>query len=88
MKISVELFITNFCPRCASARDTLAATIETVGNNQIEVKMVDVVQEIDHAVVVGVRAIPAVAIDGELVWTGGIDGNLRSTLIDNLNTRL
>jgi len=87
MKISVELFITNFCPRCASARDVLAATIESLGNDQFDVKMIDVVQEIDHAVAVGVRATPAIAVDGKLVWTGRIDGNLRATLIDSLSDR-
>jgi len=87
MKVRVELFITNFCPRCVSARDTLTATIETLGKGRFDVTIVDVVQEIDHAVAVGVRATPAIAVDGKLVWTGQVDGKLRSTLIDSLNNR-
>jgi len=88
MKLRVELFITDFCPRCGSARDVLAATIETLGKkDSFEVRTVNVVEEIDHAVAVGVRATPAIAIDGTLVWTGGIDGNLKTTLIDSLNSQ-
>lgn len=85
MKLIVELFITDFCPRCGSARDTLTATIKDLGKDRFDLRTVNVVEEIDHAVAVGVRATPAIAIDGTLVWTGGIDGNLKTTLIDSLN---
>ena len=67
MTVKVELFTAGFCSRCRSARTALVRAIEDLGQEQFELHLLDVVEEIDHAVEVGVRATPAIAVDGELV---------------------
>ena len=67
MTVKVELFTAGFCSRCRSARTALVRAIEDLGQEQFELRLLDVVEEIDHAVEVGVRATPAIAVDGELV---------------------
>ena len=67
MTIKVELFTADFCSRCAGARTALIRAIEDLGQEQFDLRLLDVVKEIDHAVEVGVRATPAIAVDGELV---------------------
>ncbi len=67
MTVKVELFTADFCSRCRSARTALVRAIEDLGQEQFELRLLDVVEEIDHAVEVGVRATPAIAVDGELV---------------------
>ena len=65
--VKVELFTANFCSRCAGARTALLRAIEDLGQERFEMCLLDVVEEIDHAVALGVRATPALAVDGELV---------------------
>ncbi len=67
MTVKVELFTAGFCSRCRSARTALVRAIEDLGQERFELRLLDVVEEIDHAVEVGVRATPAIAVDGELV---------------------
>ncbi len=67
MTVKVELFTADFCSRCAGARTALVRAIEDLGQERFELRLLDVVEEIDHAVEVGVRATPAIAVDGELV---------------------
>ena len=66
--MKVELFQSAGCKRCAAARDELEALAEhTVPG--VEWRVVDAGAEIDYAVEVGVMSLPAVAIDGELVFS-------------------
>ncbi len=65
--VKVELFTADFCSRCRSARTALVRAIEDLGQEQFELRLLDVVEELDHAVEVGVRATPAITVDGELV---------------------
>ncbi len=67
MTVKVELFTADFCSRCRSARTALVRAIEDLGQERFELRLLDVVEEIDHAVEVGVRATPAITVDGELV---------------------
>ena len=65
--VKVELFTADFCSRCRSAKTALLGAIEDLGRERFELRLLDVVEEIDHAVALGVRATPAIAVDGELV---------------------
>ena len=42
---------------------------KSIGADQLVLQQVDVVKEIDHAVALGVLSTPAVAVDGELLFT-------------------
>lgn len=66
--MKVELFHTPGCPACVVARDELrTAALETV--RDIEWHEMNVVDNLDQAVELGVLTLPAVVIDGELVFT-------------------
>ena len=65
--VKVELITADFCSRCAGARTALVRAIEDLGQERFELRLLDVLEEIDHAVALGVLATPAIAVDGELV---------------------
>ena len=69
MTIKVELFASPGCTHCAHARQQLQRMVEAIGDDRLEWRAVEVLDEIDYAVAIGVLATPAIAIDGELVFT-------------------
>jgi hypothetical protein len=66
--VKIELFYTPGCEKCDVAREGLKATAKEVspGINWRELNALD---ELDYAVKVGVVTLPAIAIDGELVFS-------------------
>ncbi len=69
MTIKVELFASPGYTHCARARQQLQRMVEAIGDDRLEWRAVEVLDEIDYAVAIGVLATPAIAIDGELVFT-------------------
>ncbi|MDT8385739.1 MAG: thioredoxin family protein [Gammaproteobacteria bacterium] len=67
--INVEIFTAPNCNQCGRAVTLVQSVVEEIGNDRIQWRRVDVVAELDHAVAMGVRATPAIAIDGKLVFT-------------------
>lgn len=66
--MKVELFQSAGCKRCAAKRDSLReAAYKTVPG--IQWREVDAAQEIDYAVDLGVMGLPAIAVDGHLVFS-------------------
>lgn len=68
MPIEVETFSTAGCGRCAETRDALKAVVDEFGAERVCWRELDVLQEIDYAVQLGVVSPPAMAIDGELLF--------------------
>ena len=68
MPIKVEAFSTPGCSQCAEVRDALKAVVDELGAERVSWRELDVLEEIDYAVELGVMAPPAIAIDGELVF--------------------
>lgn len=66
--MKVELFQSAGCKRCAAARDVLKALAERTVPG-VEWRIVDAAVEVDYAVAVGVMSLPAVAVDGQLVFS-------------------
>lgn len=66
--MKVELFYSPGCPECTAAQARLRAAAEDAVSN-IEWREVSAVEEIDHAVELGVLTLPSIVIDGELVFT-------------------
>lgn len=66
--MKIELFYTPGCENCADARDDLRAAAKEVvpGVTWRELNTLD---ELDYAVELGVLTLPAVAIDGEVVFS-------------------
>lgn len=64
--ILVEVFSTPGCVGCAQARATLKAIAD--GLSGVRWRDVNILDELDYAVELGVLGAPALAIDGELVF--------------------
>ena len=69
MTVIVDLFSSNVCSRCAQAKTDLRELIDELGAQQFELRIIDVVENLDYAVEVGVLATPALAVNGELIAT-------------------
>ncbi len=70
MSVKVEIFSSPGCTKCSQARKVLRRLAEEVGHERIEWREVNVLNELDYAVSLGVLSTPAIAIDGYLVFTG------------------
>ena len=69
MTIKVEVFSAPGCTRCGQAKDVLRKVAEEIGGGRIEWREVNVLDEIDRAVKLGVLSTPAIAVNGKLVFT-------------------
>lgn len=68
MKILIETFSAPGCAKCAQTRQALKSIAEELGKDRFVWREVNVLEEIDYAVQLGVLAPPSLAIDGELVF--------------------
>lgn len=64
----LELFTANVCAHCVRAKSVLTGLVEELDDDQIELIFIDVVENIDHAVEMGVLVTPALAVNGKLVF--------------------
>ena len=83
--ITIELFSASACNRCGEARKRLQTMMDELGDGRIQYRELDVLEELDYAVSLGVLTTPAIAIDGELVFTSlPSTTKLRSVLDERL----
>lgn len=66
--MKVELFHAPGCSKCAAAREDLKA-IAMAARPDVEWCEINVLDEMDHAVERGVLSLPAIVIDGKLVFS-------------------
>jgi hypothetical protein len=66
--MKVEIFYTPGCEKCANSKDGLRAMAEQLVPDLIW-RELNAIDELDYAVEVGVLTLPAMAIDGELVFS-------------------
>ena len=69
MAVRVELFHAPNCPRCGRARAQLRELAAAFGD-RLEYREKDVIAALEEAARLGIRATPAIVIDGRLVFTG------------------
>ncbi len=69
MSIKVEVFSSPGCGKCGHAKDVLRKLAEELGSNLIHWHEVNILEELDHAVELGVLSTPSIAIDNELVFS-------------------
>lgn len=70
MSILVEVFASPGCSKCGRTKKVLQAIAADIGDGRVELRQVDVIEELDYAVRLGVRSTPAIAFDGRLTFTG------------------
>ncbi|MEK7815489.1 MAG: thioredoxin family protein [Pseudomonadota bacterium] len=67
--LKVEVFSSPGCAKCGHAKDVLKKVAEEVGGSRIEWREVNVLDDMDYAVKLGVLSTPAIAVNGELLFT-------------------
>lgn len=84
--IKVEILSSPGCSRCARAREELKRVVAEMGADRVQWSEVNVVEQIDYAVQLGVLSTPAIAIDGRLAFRAlPSAGRLRQALQRKLN---
>ena len=66
--IQIEVFSSPGCSRCGQVFDVLQTITQEIGAERIEWREVNVLEELEYAVELGVLSMPAIAIAGELVF--------------------
>lgn len=69
MSIKVEVFSSPGCSKCGHAKEVLRKLVDELGSGVIEWHDTNILDELDHAVALGVLSTPSIAIDNELVFT-------------------
>ncbi|MEK7758415.1 MAG: thioredoxin family protein [Pseudomonadota bacterium] len=69
MAIKVEVFSSPGCGNCGHAREMLRRLAEEIGTGRIAWREINVLEEMDYAVSLGVLSTPAIAINGKLEFT-------------------
>lgn len=83
--IQVEVFSSPGCSKCSHGKEVLRQLVEEIGSDRIQWREVNILQELDHAVALGVLSTPSIAINGQLVFTSlPSAGKLRAELEDRL----
>ena len=85
MSLSVEVFSSPGCSKCGHAKEVLRKLAEEISGGHILWREVNILEELDHAVELGVLTTPAIAINGELVFNSLPSKN---KLREALQTRL
>lgn len=84
MTVKVEVFSSPGCGKCGQAKEVLRRIAQDV-EGRIQWREVNVLDELDYAVALGVLSTPAIAIDGELVFSGlPSSRKLRAALDDRI----
>ena len=68
MTINVEVFSSPGCGKCGHAKEVLRKIAQEMGG-EIEWREVNILEELDYAVRLGVMSTPAIAVNGKLVFT-------------------
>jgi len=63
----IELFAAKGCQKCDASQDALREAAASFAP-AVEWRMVNVLEELDYAVQIGVLHLPSVAVDGELLF--------------------
>ena len=66
--MKVEIFYTPGCSECTTAHAKLRTAAQEAVRD-LEWREVNVLDDLDHAVELGVITLPSIAVDGELVFT-------------------
>lgn len=85
--MKVEIFYTPGCSGCVDAHEQLRAAAQEAVTD-LEWRELNVLDDLDHAVELGVMTLPSIVIDGELVFTSMPTARqLRAALIKRKGAR-
>jgi thiol-disulfide isomerase/thioredoxin len=79
----VEVLTASGCGRCQKTKTLAKAVIAELNDSRVSYREINVVEEIDYAVRLGVMSTPAIALDGELVFAAPPSkAKLRQAILD------
>ena len=85
MAVKVDVFSSPGCGKCGHAKDILRDLVEELGEEKVNWRDVNILEDIDYAVELGVLSTPSIAINGELVFKSlPSPKRLREVLINQL----
>ena len=67
--LKVELISAAGCRKCSHARDELKSVAAEIAKDQLRWRDINVLDELDYAVSLGVLTLPAIAINGKLAFS-------------------
>ncbi len=67
--ITIEIFSVPGCNKCGKAFQQVKAVLTELADESINLRRVNIVDELDYAVELGIRATPGIVINGVLVFT-------------------
>ncbi len=83
--VLVEVLTASGCSRCQRTKTLAKAVISELRDVRIQYREINVVEEIDYAVQLGVMRTPAIAINSELVFLASPAATrLRQAILDRL----
>ena len=86
--MKVEMFVIPGCSECVAARARLRAAAQEVVKN-LDWRELNVLDDFDYAVELGVMTLPSIVIDGELVFSSTPTvAQLRDALIERHGARV
>lgn len=68
--IIIELFSASTCHRCGDAKKRIQTLVDELGDDRVEYRELDVLQELDYAVSLGILITPSIVINGQLIFAG------------------
>lgn len=68
MSVRIELFTVTGCSGCGSAVRALEDVTAALGAEHFELRIIDVVEEIDYAVSMGVLSTPTIVVNERLIF--------------------
>lgn len=66
--LKIEVFSSPGCSKCGHAKDVLKKLADELGGEKIQWREVNILDEMDYAVELGVLSTPSIAINNELVF--------------------
>ena len=66
--LKIEVFSSPGCSKCRHAKDVLKNLADELGGEKIQWREVNILDEMDYAVELGVLSTPSIAINNELVF--------------------
>ncbi|VAX15704.1 hypothetical protein MNBD_IGNAVI01-3033 [hydrothermal vent metagenome] len=69
-QIKIEVFSSPGCSKCQRAKEILRNMVAELEENLIDWREVNILEELNYSVKLGVLSTPAIAVNGKLVFTG------------------
>jgi protein-disulfide isomerase len=67
--MTIEIFSAPGCNKCSKMFQLAEAILKELDDESINLRRVNVVEELDYAVELGIRATPSIVINGALLFT-------------------